>query len=119
MKTGWCCAAPTAKPWVGSVANVLQIATPIAPLAVWLTKTARPHSTEPGTGPAARLLRLFALLLPARDRERFVGEVLGNMAELRWRQRVGQLVSVAAAMPGIAVIVRWARRQGARRASIS
>jgi hypothetical protein len=40
-----------------------------------------------------------------------VGEVLANMAELRGRQRVGELVSVAAAMPGIAVIVWWARRR--------
>ena len=59
---------------------------------------------------AARLLGLLALLLPARDRERFVGEVLAYMAELRWRQCVGELVSVAAAVPGIAVILWWARR---------
>jgi len=29
------------------------------------------------------------------------------------RQRVGELLSVAAAAPGIAVIVRWARRRRA------
>jgi hypothetical protein len=56
---------------------------------------------------------LGEVLLPARDRERFVGEVLANMAELRWRQHVGELLSVTAAMPGIAVIVRWARRRRA------
>jgi hypothetical protein len=86
----------------------------IALLALWLTKVVRPCGTEPGGGVAARLLRLLALLLPARDRERFVGEVLGNMAELRWRQRVEELLSMAAAMPGLAVIVRWARRRRAR-----
>ena len=62
---------------------------------------------------AARVLGLLALLLPPRDRERFVGEVLANMAELRWRQRVGELLSVATAVPGLAVIVRWARRERA------
>jgi len=70
------------------------------------------RSAEPSVGAAARLLGLLALLLPARDRERFVGEALANMAELRWRQRVGELLSVATAVPGIAVIVRGARRQG-------
>ena len=81
---------------------------------MWLTRVARPHGTEAGDrGVAARLLRLLALLLPARDRERFVGEVLANMAELRWRQRVGELVSVAGVVPGLAVIVRWARRRRA------
>jgi hypothetical protein len=55
----------------------------------------------------------LALLLPARDRERFLGEVIANMAGLRWRQRIGELLSVAAAAPGLAVIVRWARRRGA------
>ena len=56
-------------------------------LALWITRAARPRSTEPGVGMAARLLGLFALPLPTRDRERFVGEVLANMADLRWRQR--------------------------------
>jgi len=75
-------------PWVSNVANVVQLSgPPIALLAVWLTRSARSHSTEPGAGVAARLLGLLALLLPARDRERFVGEVLANMAGLRWRQR--------------------------------
>jgi hypothetical protein len=35
------------------------------------------------------------------------------MADLRWRQRVRELLSVAGAVPGIAVIVRWARRRRA------
>jgi hypothetical protein len=70
-------------------------------LALWLTKATRSRSTGPSEGSvAARLLSLLALLLPARDRERFVGEVLGNMAELRWRERVGELRSVASAVPG-------------------
>ena len=80
---------------------------------MWLTDATRTRTTYSGTGAAARLLGLLALLLPARDRERFVGEVLGNTAELRWRQRVEELLSVASAVPGLAVIVRWARRRGA------
>ena len=100
-------------PRVSNVANVVQIGTPIALLAVWLTEVRQARSTEPGAGAAPCLLRLFALLLPARDRERFVREVLANLANLRWRQRVGELLSVAAAVPGLAVIRRWARRRRA------
>ena len=101
-------------PWVSNVANVVQIGSPaIALLALWLAKAARARTTESSGGVAARLLSLLALLLPARDRERFVGEVLANMADLRWRQRVGELLSVAAAVPGLAVILRWARRRRA------
>jgi hypothetical protein len=59
---------------------------------------------------AARLLGSLALLLLARDRERFVGEVLADIADQRWRQRVGELLSVAGVVPGLAVILRWARR---------
>ena len=33
-----------------------------------------------------------------------MGEVLGNIAGLQWRQRVEEPLSVAAAMPGMAVI---------------
>jgi hypothetical protein len=99
--------------WVTNVANVAQISGAIAALAWWLSRIVGPHSTEPGDGAAARLLRLLALLLPARDRERFVGEVLANMAGLRWRERIEEFMSVAAAMPGIAAIVRWARRRRA------
>jgi len=59
---------------------------------------------------------LVALLLPARDRERFVRDVLGNMGDRQlWWQRVDELLSVAAAVPGLAVILRWARRRRARR----
>jgi len=48
---------------------------------------------------------------PARDRERFVGEVLANMADSqRWWQRLRDLLSVAVAVPGLAVILRRARR---------
>jgi hypothetical protein len=101
-------------PWVNNVANVVQIGSPaIALLALWLAKVVRSRHTEPGDGMAVRLLRLLALLLPARDRERFVGEVLANMADLRWRQRVEELLSVAGAVPGLAVILRWARRRRA------
>ena len=98
-------------PWVSNVANVVQLGGAIALLALWLTNATRARSIDPGRGAAARLLGLLALLLPARDRERFVGEVLGNMAELRWRQRVEELLSVAAAVLGLAVIVRWAWRR--------
>jgi hypothetical protein len=70
-----------------------------------------PH--HPDGGAAARLLGLLALLLPACDRERFVGEVLADIAGLRWRQRLDELLSVAGAVPGLAVIVRWARRRRA------
>jgi hypothetical protein len=62
---------------------------------------------------AARLLRILALLLPARDRERFVGEVMADIADLRWRHRVEEMLSVAGAVPGLAVILRRARRRGA------
>ncbi len=62
----------------------------------------------------ALLLHLRAPLLPARDRERFVGEVLANLADRqRWWQRVEELLSVAGAVPGLAVILRWARRRRA------
>ena len=53
----------------------------------------------------------LALLLPARNRGRFVREVLANMEDRRrWWQRVEEMLSVAAAVPGLAVILRWARR---------
>lgn len=81
----------------------------MALLAVWLAKVPRSRSTEPAAGLAARLLGLLALLLPARDLGRFVGEVLADMADMRWRQRVGELLSVPAAVPGLALILRWAR----------
>jgi hypothetical protein len=62
----------------------------------------------------ALLLRLLALLLPARDGERFVSEVLANMADCqRWWQRLEELLSVADAVPGLAVLLRWARRRRA------
>lgn len=100
---------------MSNVANVVQIGSPtIALLVVWLTKvvrSVRSRSIEPGAGAAARLLGLLALLLPSRDRKRFVGEVLANMASLRWRQRAEELLSVARAVPGLAVILRWARRR--------
>jgi hypothetical protein len=60
------------------------------------------------------VLRLLSLLLPTRDRERFVGEVLANLADRqRWWQRLHELLSVAGAVPGLAVILRWARRRWA------
>lgn len=49
---------------------------------------------------AARPLGLLALLLAVRDRERFVGEVPANLADLRWRQRADELLSVAGALSG-------------------
>jgi hypothetical protein len=101
-------------PWVSNVANVVQIGSPaIALFALWLTKLARSRRTEPRAGVAARLLGLLSLLLPARDRERFVDEVLANMAGQRWWQRLDELLSVASAVPGLAVILRWARRRRA------
>jgi hypothetical protein len=83
----------------------------IAVLALWLAKVARSRSTEPGGGLAARPLGLLALLLPARDRERFVGEVLADIADQRWWQRVEELLSVVGAVPALAVILRWAWRR--------
>jgi hypothetical protein len=72
-------------PWVSNVANmpVLQIGGPILALAWWLTRSACSRSPAPARGAAPRVLRLLAVLLPARDRDRFVGEVLANMAGLR------------------------------------
>jgi len=100
---------------VGNVANALQITTPIAAALVWwFTRTARTRSTARTDGLAARVLRLLALLLPARDRERFRGEVLANLADRqRWWPRLEELLSVAGAVPGLAVILRWARRRRA------
>jgi hypothetical protein len=49
-------------------------------------------AVEPGAGVAIRVLGLLALLLPACD-------------------RLEELLSVAAALPGLAVILRWARRR--------
>src|SRR5207302_2051589 len=60
--------------WVGNVANVLQIAGAIAALSWALTTAARSRSTTSTEGAAPRVLRCLALLLPSRDRERFVGE---------------------------------------------
>jgi hypothetical protein len=46
-------------------------------------------------------------LLPARDRDRFVGEVMANPADRqRWWQRLDELLSVAGAVPGPAVILQ-------------
>src|SRR6266536_1453183 len=100
---------------VGNVATVLQIATPVAAfLAWWLTRTARSRGGAPTGGAVACVLRLLALLLPARDRERFVREVMANMVDRqRWWQRLEELLSVAGAVPGLAVILRWARRRRA------
>jgi hypothetical protein len=102
-------------PWVSNVANVLQIGSPaIALLAVWLARAARSRSSEPSSGAATRVLRLLALLLPSHDRGRFVGEVTATLVDFpRPWQRAKQLLSVAAAMPGITVILRWARRRRA------
>jgi hypothetical protein len=103
------------------MANLLQIATLIVAMVWWLTKATRSHATAPTNGAAPlalRLLalRLLALLLPPRDRDRFVGEVLANLADReRWWQRLDELLSVAGAMPGLAVILRWARRRRAER----
>ena len=101
-------------PWVGNVANVLQIAAVVAALAWALTRAARSCITAPTQRAAPLVLRLLALLLPPRDRERFVGEVTANLAdrERRW-QRLRDLLSVAGAVPGLAVILRWARRRRA------
>jgi len=47
-------------------------------------------------------------------RDRFVAEVLANLADReRWWQRLDELLSVAGAVPGLAVILRWARRRRA------
>jgi len=101
-------------PWVSNVAKSVQIASPaIAFLALWLTRVARAHSTEPAPGTAARLLRLLALLLPARDRERFVGEVLRNVAGLRWRQRARGAAVGGGRRAGAGVDRAVARRRGA------
>ena len=53
----------------------------------------------------------------AADRRRcltFVREVMANMADRqRWWQRIEELLSVAGAVPGLAVILQWARRRRA------
>ena len=100
--------------WVSNVANVLQIVALVAGVAWWLTRAARSRSGARNESSSVRVLRLLALLLPARDRERFVREVVANMADReRWWQRLDELLSVAAAVPGLAVILRWARRRRA------
>jgi hypothetical protein len=74
-------------------------------------RTVPPHPARPWPG---RPLGLLARLLPSRDRERFVGEVQANMADRhRWWQRLDELLSMAGAVPGLAVILRWARRRRA------
>jgi hypothetical protein len=41
-----------------------------------------------------------------------VREELANMADRqRWWQRLNELLSVAAAVPGLPLILRWARRR--------
>jgi hypothetical protein len=53
-------------------------------------------------------------VLAPRDRERFVGEVIANLADRhRWWQRLEELLSVPGAVPGLAVILRRARRRRA------
>ena len=110
-------------PWVSNVANVVQISSPaIALLAVWLTRTARARSTEPGTGLAASLLGLLALLLPAGDRERFRGRGAGEHGGLAmaWARRgaavgggcragVGGDPAVGAAAAGVTMSATWCR----------
>lgn len=93
--------------WVSNVADVVQIITPIVAAAWWLTRTVRSRRTECSEADSVRVLRVLALLLPARDRERFVREVMANTVECRrWWQRLRELLSVAAAVPGLAVILR-------------
>ncbi|HXM59140.1 MAG TPA: hypothetical protein VOB72_27325, partial [Candidatus Dormibacteraeota bacterium] len=45
------------------------------------------------------------------DRDRFVREVRAILADYEPRQRLNELLSVAAAVPGLAVILQWARRR--------
>lgn len=79
----------------------MQISSPaIALIVLWLARAVQSRRTEPGTAMAARPLGLLALLLAVRDRERFVGEVPANLADLRWRQRADELLSVAGALSG-------------------
>lgn len=91
---------------MGNVANLLQIATAIVALAWWLGRAGRSRTTASAEGAAIRVLRLLA-------RDRFVAEVDAILAEYEPRQRITQLLSVAAAGPGLAVILRWARRRRA------
>jgi hypothetical protein len=101
-------------PWVGNVASLLQIATPIVAIAWALTRGPRSCDAEPAEGGIVRVLRVLALLLPAHDRDRFVREVVANMADRqRGWQRLRELLTVAGAVPGLAVILRWARRRRA------
>ncbi len=98
----------------GQRSERFQITTPIVGPAWWLTRAARSRSTESGGGVVVRLLRILALLLPPRDRERFVREVMANVADRRrWWQRLEELLSVAAAVPGLAMILRWTRQRRA------
>jgi hypothetical protein len=64
-------------------------------------RAARSRSNTSANGAAVRALRLVALVLPARDRERFVREVVANLSDRhRWWQRLDELLSVAGAVPG-------------------
>jgi hypothetical protein len=68
---------------VGNVANALQFGMLVVALVWWINRHLRSRITVPADGAVVRLLRLLALLLPARDR--FVGEVMANLADRqRW-----------------------------------
>jgi hypothetical protein len=55
--------------------------------------------------------RYFRELI-AGSEEGIATNILASLAELRrWWQRVEELLSVAAAVPGLAAILRWARRR--------
>ena len=61
---------------------------------------------------AVAVCPLSVLALPPLAREHSVNEVLANMADPAavWL-RLEELPSVAAAVPGLAVILRWARQR--------
>lgn len=99
--------------WVNNLASISQIALALVALVSWcVAKIRRTGIAKPGDGAAAWLLALLSLLLPGRDRERFVGEVMANLAYSRRRwERTKELLSVARAVPGIAA-TQWRARGG-------
>jgi hypothetical protein len=107
-------------PWVNNLATLSQIAVAVVvvvgtlgALGSWcLARIKRSGLVKPAKDSSRTELVCLGQLLPSRDRERFVREAMANMADRqRWWQRVEELLSVAAAVPGLTVILGWAQRR--------